>query len=456
MGILDSIGWGSSTAKTSAVSHGNRAAEANRALKYYHSVTYQEQDLTTRYQSMYAKKPERWVPRKKTVYNLTRAVADALSTLYSDPVVRRWSDDDSANDAWQAWQPDYLQSIMARVDAETFLTGMTAVRPFPVVVNDRFERIDLLVFAGGQVEPESSSGSARDLTALSVSWEEQREKGAITVKQRWTGEQCVTYENDKAVKTEPNTYGFIPFVLFYNDLPVRGVVDYPATDLVEANLALNKLATDLNYTVAFQSAALLVTTGGKDTDSEVGPSARMNLPIGASANFINPGADIAGIVNAINVNLNLFFSSRRIPETAIVASARDRSGVAIVAEQESLRDYRRRRVVSFRPAEQELCRMAMRIAGYHQTGTLPEVDLPSITYRELTPPMAQDERDAWDWKVRNGLASPVAILMASDPTLTEDAARAIYQTNMGERMRAQASLFPALHAMPEEAVEAGE
>lgn len=83
---------------------GADAADARRVIEYYRDIAYQEKDLYAKFLALYANR-DKWYNRPKSCYNLTAGIVDAISTLYHDPVVYTF-EDEQAEAIWndiQGW-----------------------------------------------------------------------------------------------------------------------------------------------------------------------------------------------------------------------------------------------------------------------------------------------------------------------------------------------------------------
>lgn len=440
-----------SLSRADMVGGGADAIEARRAIEYYRDVSYQDADLVTQYSKIYANL-QKWKDKPKAVYNLTAGIVDAVSTLYSDPVVYEFEDERSAA-LWaevRGWA-----SLMADVDRYTMLGGTLGVRPY---VDD--SATGFYVYLADQIEYVQEPEDSLKAQQITVSWITGQGSARQKVAHHWTdAEYAETVDDTLVGQIEPNPYGVIPIVMFRNEEPRWDYFGEPARDLVTANLALNSMMTDLNHTVRWQSHGQLVLIGAPSGyKPPIGPDTYLavsNAPssTGADARYINPGADIGAIINAINQNLEMLFSARRIPKSAVVAVQGD-SGISLVAQQAALRDYRKKRITAFRPLEEQLISLTLKVINYHQTGKVEEFEPPTIKYTELEAPMSDDARLDWDWRLRLGVSSPVDVMLALNPGMGEEEAREKITENLAMKSAAFGDQISAKRAtMPPDEIE---
>jgi hypothetical protein len=412
-----------------------RVLAATKAAEYYRSIKYQEGDLTAAYRALYDAASD-WPTRPKACYNLTAGVVDTLCSLYHDPVKRSWPDDAAGKAAEKLFsEADGFDAVMAAIDVFTLLTGTVLVRPMVIVEGEgaaRARRVVFAVFPSHQVEIVQAAKDPTVADQVSVSWQTGQGDSVQVVRQDWRADGWTETVDDVKSDEGDNTIGELPFAAFRNRSPLWSYFDDPATDLVMANLALNKLMTDLNQVVAYQTAGVLVIKGAEiGYVPKLGPGRYLRIPGNpdASAAFIQPGADIVACIEAINQNLKMFFSARRIPEAAIMAQQAGESGVSLVAQAASLADWRQRRINAFRAAELELIRLTLKVIAVDGHGQRAPEALPTIEYTELSEAFDADDMAEWDWKFRNRVATPIDYMLSSNPGMTREKAVKLYGEN---------------------------
>ncbi len=415
---------------------------ATRAIEYYQSILRQEDHLKTAFAGLYDESSN-WPTRPKACYNLTRAVVSSLATTYQDPVRRVWP---SGQEQWgKAWgDVRGFDRVMQDVDAYEFLTQTVGVRP--IVMSDG--KVKFAIYTSNQVDYFPEPTDPTEAQQINLSWKEGTGRYQSTIRHLWTAREFMRLVNDEpssgpGLPNGPHDYGRIPIVWFRSEAPRWSFFGVPASDLIKANLTLNKLLTDLNWTVTWQTAGQAVIKGAaEDYVPKIGPGRYTKVDKDGSLEFANPNADIEKAIATINLNLHLFLASRRIPESAIMARQAGESGIALVAQASSLADWRKQRINAFRDSEAELIQLTLEVIALHKSGSKIIVPAPQLTYREFKSPMSTDEQATWDWKFQNGLATRVDYLMSEDPTLAkEDAQKKLEENDEVNRKRAM-SRFP--------------
>lgn len=409
-----------------------RIASATKAIGYYTDKDgYQKTDLTQAYTEQF-KDAETWKRIPKTTYNLVKPVCNTLGKLYAHPVIRTFPDKKDQDEfaAIKGYNP-----MMKHVDILTNVSGTVAVRP---VWNGERQAIEYAIYYGDEIDVTPDPVNPARPMQVRLSWR----FGGTRIEHIWEADRFVELVDDVVTTPEAEQahgYGRIPLVFFTNDLMFKRILDEPANDLVQGNLTLNWLMTIINDCIPLQMAGLLVTKGKPpDLNIRVGQRAHLGLPAetDADAKYIYPGADIDKGLAAVNLNLELFFSQRNIPESAIRATQLSgKSGVAFVAEQASLVEYQNDRQVVFGPKDAELAALSLAVMRYHKTKKFEMPEPPSIKYQEQRMPMSADERADWDWQYQIGAATPLDYIMAREPGLSREDAQKRIEENMKYKYR---------------------
>jgi len=432
--VADSIARG----KTTRDGYGE--VKAALACRYYESVDAQIADMTTFYGAtdIYGKGSDWHSTRPKSAYNMTRAVTDELGQLYHRPIKREFTKETDAN-TWEEISGQF-NATMANIDRYTFLSGMVAARP--VVMPDGTLRWTFYDRSQIEYVPDALDPTAAHWLVVSFV------HGENTIKHWWSATHYVRTVDDIVSYTEAeekeypggaHRYGRIPLVIFRNSAAGRSFYEEPASDLVSANRTINHMTTCLNWTMNFQGSSILVQVGGDPSKVlAIGPNSRAGLPEGASLAFISPDPAIDATIGAINHNLMMLCKSRRIPEDAFLLQRQGESGVAIVARQAALEDYRQGRAELFRPHEQDLIVLSLQVYAVHsgRSRIMPTIDQPSISYEKAQRPMSDAILAELMWKKQNNLISGADILMAEDPTLSREDALLRIEENKRENMAA--------------------
>lgn len=416
-----------------------RLSESRRAVNYYESVRHQAEDLRTQMRSQHYDKST-WDALPKRCYNLTRAVTDTHATLYSDPVTYSWDDTDPlqrrAAELWDIYGVAPIhKSAMKDTDRLTYLAGLTVVRPIVQVRNGK-RILKFAIYIQDQVEYTQDPEDPTEAQEVIFSSQTGQGEASQTVRHVWREDSFIRQVDDVVVDHEwgqDNPFLIMPFTIFRNDEARYEFYAEPASDLVAANLTLNDLCTAFDDMVIVQgSGQLLSFNGPKNPMLGRRAVVEFQVPPGATADmrYLTSGVDITGWIATININLELFFASRRIPKAAIMAQQAGDSGIAIVAQASSLVDYRLDRIATFQPMEEDLIRRTLRVLEFHETGRLVDFPAPSIRYTEPQKPMSSDRQAQIVWEIQSGAASVVDYVREKRPDLSHEDAEEMVRENL--------------------------
>lgn len=445
-----------------------RGIEARRAIAYYENapvaaaygggqaITYQAEDLRARMRDQHADK-DIWDALPKNVVNLVRPVGDTLCTLYDDPVVYAW--DETTPQGKQAkalWEQYALQSphlaAMKDVDRLTFLGGVTAPRPL-VQVRDigNTERrvIKHAIYTQDQISYTQQPDDPAEPQQVKFDFSTGQGNASTVESHVWSDTHFIEALQNGSVKSAAyegyaNPYGVMPFEFFRNS-PARGdLYGTPATDLVEAQLALNDLLTAYKDTIIVQGSGTFYTQNAPQ-NVKLGRRAWIDakVPVGATfvAGYVQSNTNFTAWVEAIKLQITMTLLSRRVPESEVMARQAGDSGVALVALASSLASYRKQRISVFRPPEAALAAKTLRVVHFHCTGQLIDFPEPTIKHTELKAPMSQDTRDEIDWLRDGGYISAEEAMMRLNPGMgPEEAAEKVAANLTAKRDRVMKTL----------------
>lgn len=217
-----------------------------------------------------------------------------------------------------------------------------------------------------------------------------------------------------------NPYGVLPFTICHRHPYTTDFVRNGASDIVNANLMINLLMTELGLAMRLQALGQPVISG-IDNASQVslGVDKPMVLPEGASFNFVSPGGNINDYINAIrfyvdsvayNNNLKVKWSVGR--EAFISGEALKMAEIDLT--EAVMSDYQ----MIWRNVENSRFDIDRRILEVHNKRIAEEY---SVDFTEPRFPLtAEEERAQWDWEWANGISSPKDYLRKYNPDLTEE------------------------------------
>ena len=217
-----------------------------------------------------------------------------------------------------------------------------------------------------------------------------------------------------------NPYGMLPFTICHRHPYTTDFIRNGATDIVNANLMINVLMTELGLALRLQALGQPVVTGIDSANKlALGVDKPMILPEGASFQFVSPGGNIDQYIEAVrfyvdsvayNNNLKVKWSVGR--ESFISGEALKMAEIDLT--EAVMSDYQ----MIWRGVESKRFMVDRRILEVHNKRVPEEY---SVDFSEPRFPLtADEERKQWDWEWANGLSTPKDWLKKYNPDLTDD------------------------------------
>jgi hypothetical protein len=193
-----------------------------------------------------------------------------------------------------------------------------------------------------------------------------------------------------------------------------------ATDIVNANLMINLLMTELGLAMRLQALGQPVITGVDQMNQvSLGVDKPMILPEGASFNFVSPGGSLDAYINSIRFYVDSVAYNNNLKVKWSVGREAFVSGEALkMAEidltESVMGDYQ----MIWRGVENKRFKTDRRILEVHGINMPDEF---SVDFSEPRFPLtAQEERNQWDWEWNNNLSTTKDWLRKYNPDLTDD------------------------------------
>tara|TARA_Y100001972_G_scaffold46841_1_gene57776 strand:- start:1228 stop:1899 length:672 start_codon:yes stop_codon:yes gene_type:complete len=193
-----------------------------------------------------------------------------------------------------------------------------------------------------------------------------------------------------------------------------------ATDIINANLMINLLMTELGLAMRLQALGQPVITG-VDQMSQVslGIDRPMILPENASFSFVSPGGNLGQYIDSIRFYVDSVAYNNNLKVKWSVGRESFVSGEALKMAEIDLTeavmgDYQ----MIWRGAENSRFQTDRRILEVHGINIPDEF---SVDFSEPRFPLtAKEERDQWTWEWGNDLSKPKDWLRKYNPDMTEE------------------------------------
>jgi hypothetical protein len=217
-----------------------------------------------------------------------------------------------------------------------------------------------------------------------------------------------------------NPYGILPFTICHRHPYTTDFMRNGATDIVNANLMINLLMTELGLAMRLQALGQPVITGVDQMNQvSLGVDKPMILPEGASFNFVSPGGSLDAYINSIRFYVDSVAYNNNLKVKWSVGREAFVSGEALkMAEidltESVMGDYQ----MIWRGVENKRFKIDRRILEVHGINMPDEF---SVDFSEPRFPLtAQEERNQWDWEWNNNLSTTKDWLRKYNPDLTDD------------------------------------
>jgi hypothetical protein len=171
-----------------------------------------------------------------------------------------------------------------------------------------------------------------------------------TVVELWTDRDFDVYLDNVLLESQPNPYGFIPFVLFPNLREPKkfwGVSDLP--QIMESQRELNRALSQLSRILELSGNPIAVLENVEESeDIAIRPGTVWNIPEDAKAYLLDllQGGGVNLHIDYINLIYRALHDLSESPRSAFGSTERDLSGVALEIDlQPLLQKVRRKRII---------------------------------------------------------------------------------------------------------------
>lgn len=370
------------------------------------------------------KNPERVTP---VALNVIRKVVNRLASVYLQDATRELDGTEQDRAIYAEIEDSAaLPVMMKQANRLTKLCGNTLLRP---VWRNNAMRLDVLC---GDVVDVVTGDAPEDLRAVLVTHHPQNGRQDEITYSLWTPElfQRLNYRGG-VVESEPNPYHVLPFIPVWSQPPTSDFWLPGAEDLTLIQDAINERLTDLNYVLRFQSFGVGFVKGAKTKTPrhdalESGPGSVFLLPEGADLGFAAPDAPVEACLEAIDKLMKWAAVSNGLPASSMSLDPSEESGVSKIVSNSELEEARRDDIAMFARAEDQLFQLCRVIWNYHcpqrQISAAAALVIDFYDTQPVTSPLEQVKE--WQALMETGLMSPVDAMIARNPDLTPDTAKA--------------------------------
>ena len=388
----------------SDITHEN-VEDRYRFLSYYEGMAHQmENDLTKYF-------PIKSLEVPLIVQNITSKLINARAIAYKNVPSR-------TNELYLESVSDLDQSMLT-AERLTYLLGSHLLKSRYNEEKKKIEYDQIIEFEPlfeprsrepfGYIYPIYNHGQTRDDKVVYAYWSETEH---FLVDQNGNIESV----NEENV----NPYGILPFTICHRHPYTTDFMRNGATDIINANLMINLLMTELGLAMRLQALGQPVISGVDQMNQvALGVDKPMILPEGASFNFVSPGGNLSQYIDSIRFYVDSVAYNNNLKVKWSVGRESFVSGEALKMAEIDLTeavtgDYQ----MIWRSAENKRFQTDRRILEVHGINIPDEF---SVDFSEPRFPLtAKEERDQWTWEWGNDLSQPKDWLRKYNPDMTEE------------------------------------
>jgi hypothetical protein len=376
-----------------------------RSLSYYEGIQGEmETDLGKYF-------PLKNIEVPLIVQNITSKLINARAIGYKTPPVRQ-------NEQYLDNVKD-LDQAMLTAERLTYLLGSHLIRSRFNEEENKIEYDQIIEF-----EPIFEARARQPFAYTYPIYNHGQSRSNEVVYAYWSADEHFLIHQGGRIESvnegNVNPYGRMPFTICHRHPYTTDFIRNGASDIVNANLMINLLMTELGLAMRLQALGQPVITG-IDSASEVslGVDKPMVLPEGASFQFVSPGANIDAYLNAVrfyvdsvayNNNLKVKWSIGR--EATISGESLKMAEIDLT--ESVMSDYQ----MIWRGVENKRFETDRAILEVH--GIRVSEDF-SVDFSEPRFPLtAGEEREQWGWEWDNNLSTTKDWLRKYNPDLSNE------------------------------------
>ena len=348
-------------------------------------------------------------------HNLTKRIINRTSLVYMQSPVR--TIDGELSELYES-MTQRKDAKMQRLERYVNLLNLEVIRPVWDAIAQRF---DYYLITDFEVETSSTDPLVPVAIKYPVAASSSLSETSEQLYERWDRNSVQVMDEHGNIRSNmEHGYGVLPVVFVFRDgIPENMFLDvYPAMDIIEANLGVNIMLTDLRMNQRFQGHGKFWAKGvDKDTSITLSPQvvSIFENP-DASLNVASPPNNTQSAIEAIKNEYRLIAVSYGL-DPSVIEGVSPQSGVALRIRNQELTDNRKGSLVTFRKAEQDLFALEMDMLRVHDpelAGKLGETI--QVDFGEEQNIMTPDEqRKQDDWDLDHNLTNLVEIYRRKNP-----------------------------------------
>ena len=345
------------------------------------------------------------------VQNITSKLINARAIGYKNPPVRN-------NEKYLENVKD-LDQAMLTAERLTYLLGSHLIRSRFNEESNVLEYDQIIEF-----EPIFESRARKPFAYVYPNYNHGQSRENEVVYAYWSADEHFLVHQNGTIESvnedNINPYGILPFTVCHRHPYTTDFIRNGASDIINANLMINLLMTELGLAMRLQALGQPVISGIDNANQvSLGADKPMVLPEGASFQFVSPGANIDSYINAVRFYVDSVAYNNNLKVKWSVGREAFVSGEALkMAEidltEAVMSDYQ----MIWRGVENKRFEVDRVILDAHNIKVPDEF---SVDFSEPRFPLtAQEEREQWAWEWDNNLSTTKDWLRKYNPDLSDD------------------------------------
>jgi hypothetical protein len=413
--------------------------------------------------------------KQKITLGITTQIVDAIvDHVYGPGLSRTFPDAEGADKAdaeavktiehWAGGEIFFADKMQTTAE----VTGTACVIPR---YNERSRKIQMGLYGGEYITPWYELGDTENLLGFELEFYQDRivdgQMKRASYYERWdnrvtpeypSGRFFVSWGDETLAEGHNPYFPHLPLIPFrartnpeswYGSTPIDAVVD--------ANQVLNEYLTEFKEIVDFQGFSMLVRIGGvMGSEQQIGPARTIDLPpsgpgLQSDAKYIQPGAPLAELLAFFDWWIRWTANQAQVPVGLINASVSQvESGYALTIRWKPFLGAINRRKRLYSKSERDLWEVALYMARVHsgsqEMGLVTPLNPSENAHEKMIldwsddalPTDPREEREADDYDINMGLASPITIYLRKNPDVSEAQAEKNMEANIETRDRLRA------------------
>jgi hypothetical protein len=388
-----------------------RKQDARKRIAFFedYQLGYIEQEL-----SKYFSEPEKL---KICFINIVKKIINLLAMVYVQDAKREVEGTERDREIFsEIAKSTALPVKWKMINRYTVLCKTLTVRPVW-----RQNKMDIDVITPDILDIKTGDTPEQLIQVIVTHYPESGKSDEVTFSV-WTIEEFKKLDyRGNIVESQSNIYSVIPYVPIWDRCPTSSFFLSGGDDLIVIQESISEKLSDLLYTIRHQGFSTGYIKQGHSTGGSihVDPGTLIELNENGEIGYASAKAPIKDIIEAIQFLISQAAVSNGLPAASLSTKNVDESGIAKIAGNRELEEYRRDQIALYARYESNLFEMFKIIWNVHNPGRkISEKARLQVDFFDPKPVLSPDKQaDTWDKLIALGVASPVDAILERNPDL---------------------------------------